>query len=105
MSVEHLALGLAAACLVCFLAALNWIEIDRAPTVAAGKANLQRLWPFWISGAALWATLTWIWILLRVGRFYSSGRFGPHAAVILVVAVAARASILQFHQPSISDDV
>lgn len=88
------------------LAAVVWslcaMTIDRGPSAHAAAHNARMLWPFWIASSACWLGLTLLWIALRRGREAWSG---SSAAIVLLVAIGARAVVLVAHEPALSDDV
>lgn len=95
--------------LVAVAAALVAMSIDRAPTAAAGAANLRALAPFWIASAAGWGFLGLLAVALlrapRGGPPIAARRFRRQAVVVLLVALAARGAVLVGHDPALSDDI
>lgn len=90
------------------LAAVVWslasMTIVRG-TAEAGAGNLRALWPYWIASAATWLGLTALWRMLLRGRGKDQRGFGRAAALIFLVAIAARVAVLIAHEPGLSDDV
>lgn len=111
------------------IVSLSGMEISRAPTVEAGRTNLQALWPWWVTYAVLWAALSLFWLRLRPNRPPRAGiepgdgsgidntdpeestrvgraRFYWRSAwLVLLVALAARVAVLFTHAPALSDDI
>ncbi len=89
------------------LAALAWslwgMTMDRSGAAEAAAHNARMLWPFWIASASCWIGLTMIWRTLR--SLPGQHAFCRHrAAMIIGVALAARAVVLCGHDPALSDD-
>ena len=82
------------------------LQLDRTPLEATGRANLESLRPFWVASASAWAALTAMWWMLARRRVtFHAGQFLNQALIILTIAMAARATVLLTHTPSLSDDV
>jgi hypothetical protein len=63
----------AALSLAALVAALGRLRIDPFASLEAGRANLDRLWPFWLASASGWAALTGVWLALRRGGLATPG--------------------------------
>ncbi len=93
---------------ILLLAGFAWsmavMHIDRAPTDAAGAANMQALLPLWGVFAGLWAVLTLLWFKVRNASPESRWN---RADVLLIVSVAIgiRLVVVLAHNPALSDDV
>ena len=97
----------AAVSLAAVAAALGIMEIAPLSTPEAARANLAALWPFWITSACGWASLTALWYRLRRPPAPTSTGHDPRraAAVVFGVAALARVAVLVTHQPALSDDI
>ncbi len=98
-----LVLAWAAVSLAAVTASLGMLDLAPAGTAADARANLSALWPFWITSACGWASLTALWWVLRSAPRAADTRRA--AAVVLGVAALARVAVLVTHQPALSDDV
>jgi len=96
-----------AAWAIASLGACAWVlaamSIDRRPF--AGSENLRELAPFWIASASAWAALSVLLLGLRGRAAETGARFARIAALIIGVALLARAFVLASHTPALSDDV
>lgn len=97
---------LALAALASVVVALARMAIDRTPTPEAGAANLESLWPWWITSLLAWTALTWLWRVETGQRQASSRRkFVQAALFILATALIARSAVILTHTPTLSDDI
>jgi hypothetical protein len=103
-----LAMALAVLWSVISLALLCWamsrITIDRSGAADAAARNQHALWPYWLAAAGTWLGLTALWLTMP-RAVESASRFTSRAALILLVAIAARVVVLVTHEPALSDDV
>jgi alpha-1,6-mannosyltransferase len=108
-----LATGWSAISLALLVWTLSRLTIDRSRSVEAPEINLQSLWPYWVAAASCWIGLTALWMAL-LGEERGAGPRASHlglrswvspALIVLGVAIAARATVLIVHEPSLSDDV
>ncbi len=102
---KAIVVGWAIGSLAAVAAALAVLEIDRAASLEASRANIAALWPFWLASISGWASLTAVWLGLGRTPPAADGRPLLVAGAILAIAAGARVAVIMTHDPALSDDV